>query len=408
MTNILIWPDIYKEEGHWLPAVNMAHRLRNAGYNVVFMGIRDCERIVTPYGFRFRTILEDIYPLGYTAENNLEPDKNRWKPDHVLPIAKGALKSVIDSEQPDLLISGYFNALETLLLHYQHTLKFVTITTYLRHPSDDPAMFALTKLTWMSKPMARKVMKLANPEGEHSDIRRFVDPLDGALLNTPPEFIVCPREFDLNDERSEHLDNVQYIEPMVTRAPEVEPDNPKKKTVVLGTAGSQVEDYLDQARDMFDSLIEMMSLGGMQDYKLVLAMGPRLHKEFQSRYQNRIPDNIEFHVWVDQLKILDDAAVIFTQGGLATIKEAIWKRVPMVILPFGKDQADNALRVKKYGLGLTADSSQITAQRLRLLFTRASTSNWIGKKLDKMYGKFLEHEVKNPKFVAEIGKIVPA
>ncbi len=408
MTNILIWPDIYKEEGHWLPAVNMAHRLKKAGYNVVFMGIRDCEDIVVPHGFRFRTILEDIYPLGYTAENRLEPGGNRWKPHHVMPIAEGALKNLIDSEKPDLLISGYFNSLETLILHYQHTLKFVTITTYLRHPSDDPAMFALTKLAWMSKPKARKVMELANPNGEHSNIRRFVAPLDGALPGTPPEFIVCPREFDFNEDRYEHLGNVQYIEPMVTRSPEVEPENTKEKTVIFGTAGSQVEDYLDQARDMFDSLVEMMSHGGMAGYRLVLAMGPRLHNEFQSRYQNRIPSNVQFNVWVDQQKVLDDTAVMFTQGGLATIKEAIWKKVPMIILPFGKDQVDNALRVRKYGVGLTADSSQMTAETLRSLFVRAATSNWIGKKLDKMYGKFEEHEVTNPKFVNEIGKIVPA
>lgn len=34
-----------------------------------------------------------------------------------------------------------------------------------------------------------------------------------------------------------------------------------------------------------------------------------------------------------------------------TIKESIWEQVPIVIVPHGKDQPDNATRIRRNGLG---------------------------------------------------------
>jgi hypothetical protein len=58
MSRVIIWPDIYKEQGHWLPCINLAKSLKDAGYATVeFMGIPDTQPIVQPYGFPFNTIL---------------------------------------------------------------------------------------------------------------------------------------------------------------------------------------------------------------------------------------------------------------------------------------------------------------------------------------------------------------
>src|SRR5262245_5337719 len=117
------------------------------------MGIPDCESIVKPYGAGiFRTVLDTVYPPGYSVENKLEPIDQRWKPHHLLPITRGALDSVFTNangnQVPSLLVSGYFTALETLMISYRYNIPFVIITTYLRHPSDDPAIHAKTKLLY--------------------------------------------------------------------------------------------------------------------------------------------------------------------------------------------------------------------------------------------------------------------
>src|SRR3954454_1451325 len=123
MSRVIIWPDIYKEQGHWLPCITLAKSLKDAGYTAVeFMGIPDTQSIVAPYGFPFNTVLGNIYPPGYSLENTLEPVDQRWKPHHLLPIVRGALDGVFrpsPGTQPALLISGYFTAQETLLISYK-------------------------------------------------------------------------------------------------------------------------------------------------------------------------------------------------------------------------------------------------------------------------------------------------
>ena len=309
MTKIMIWPDIYKEQGHWLPTLNLAYNLQDEEYDVAYMGIKDCREIVEPYGYDYTTIFEDIYPLGYTFENHLEPISHRWKPHHVLPLARGALDDIFTgADSPDFLVGGYFTALETLIIHYKYNIPFAIVTTFLRHPSQDPAMFAATKLVWMSNIRSKKLMDLANPSGENRDIREFVKPLDSQEHSDHPEFIVCPREFDFYEENYEHRENVMYVEPMVTRPVPgggTGPDDPledipPEKKLIFGTAGSQVEDYLSLARKLFDNLVQMMSLQGMDDYHLALAVGTKLYKEYEKKFKEDPPENVSLHVWVSQ------------------------------------------------------------------------------------------------------------
>ena len=120
------------------------------------MGIADCEELITSYNkkngtdFKYSNIFyvpedtkESIYPPGYTNEFRTTPG-NRWKTDHIWALAyagfdddrnivkAGAPKdSVIyknavefrkrwKSIKPDLMISGYFTALEALIIYYHH------------------------------------------------------------------------------------------------------------------------------------------------------------------------------------------------------------------------------------------------------------------------------------------------
>jgi len=47
--SILFWPDVYKEQGHWLPTLKWADSLHNAGHSVNYMGILDCQGIIDSY-----------------------------------------------------------------------------------------------------------------------------------------------------------------------------------------------------------------------------------------------------------------------------------------------------------------------------------------------------------------------
>jgi MGT family glycosyltransferase len=58
-------------------------------------------------------------------------------------------------------------------------------------------------------------------------------------------------------------------------------------------------------------------------------------------------------------QVMREAAVVVTHGGHGTVMRALLSRVPTLVIPHGRDQNDNAVRVTERGAGLslTADAS---------------------------------------------------
>ncbi|MDB5452262.1 MAG: hypothetical protein JWO33_840 [Caulobacteraceae bacterium] len=69
--------------------------------------------------------------------------------------------------------------------------------------------------------------------------------------------------------------------------------------------------------------------------------------------------------------VMEQAAVVVTHGGHGTVTRALAHRLPMLVIPHGRDQNDNAIRVtwRGAGLSLTPDASaeDIRAALARLL-----------------------------------------
>lgn len=398
----------------------LAKTLQNGGYTVRFMGIPDTQSIISPYmspATYFTTILADIYPPGYSSENTLEPLDQRWKPAHLLPMVR-ATNAELDpvftgAGAPNLLVSGYFTALETLIIHWRYNIPFVIITTFLRHPHDLPSLHAKTKLLYMQPALAQAIIDASVPAAQKGmSIDDFVSP-----MNVAPEIIPCPKAFDFTDPDWVHDANVSYVEPMVLRSaldstpPPPDPTEsggvaiPSTKRIIFGTSGSQVQDYEFLARQMFLNLIAMMQTQGMDQYYLVLAVGDKLDAELRVEFGidlhnnsvSAFPPNVIWFPWVSQLDIMKQADVVFMHGGLATIKESIWEQVPIVIIPLGKDQLDNALRVQRTGVGVVSQVQQLAPLDLRKLLTTATTSTWVRNNLASMQATFAAADNASPK-----------
>jgi MGT family glycosyltransferase len=65
-----------------------------------------------------------------------------------------------------------------------------------------------------------------------------------------------------------------------------------------------------------------------------------------------VPDNIHVARFVPHSWVLPEAAVVVTHAGLGTVHAALAHGVPLVCLPIGRDQPDNAARVEWHGAGL--------------------------------------------------------
>jgi UDP:flavonoid glycosyltransferase YjiC (YdhE family) len=122
-----------------------------------------------------------------------------------------------------------------------------------------------------------------------------------------------------------------------------------------------------------------------------------------------LPANVVIRDWISQLDILGEADAVFMHGGLATIKEAIWETVPIIVVPHGKDQMDNALRIKRGGLGLVSHVGDLDPEDLRQLFTAATASTWIQQNLAKMRAIFAaaENQTIRPSLTVISGVVPP-
>jgi len=76
--------------------------------------------------------------------------------------------------------------------------------------------------------------------------------------------------------------------------------------------------------------------------------------------------------------VMEQASLVVTHGGHGTVARALSHRRPMLVLPHGRDQADNAVRVTERGAGLSltpaASVEDIRAALVRLLEEQAFTA----------------------------------
>lgn len=450
---ILFWPDVYKEQGHWLPTLKWAEDLSKLGHSVEYMGIRDCEGIVDAYRdegatsgkFPFAPIFQNIYPQGYTTESHTSPNE-RWRPDHIWAIAYSALgddlvnyedklnkdlyedaqsfRNTMTSVNPDLLVSGYFTSLECLLIHKIYGKKVVISTTYLRHPSEDPAMRAIQNLMAFSPTEYFKLvnlcrygnLKAALAAGEDSvdllqdpevEMEEFVSDLE-----TFDELIPCPRDYEYAHYNSG--EKVHYVEPCILdrdlgsndsspfddliedTIEENEPTENKEK-IIFVTAGSQVLDYEGKARHLFHCMCEAMKSAELSGYHLIIGMGKKLVDDYEWD-EFRTMSNITFADWVPQRRILkaDNLEFALIHGGLATIKECVYNNKKFLILPLGKDQIDNALRLRKYGINNTLPIEKISPKVLIDAIVKLKSDRKSRRNLKKLSDVFQDVETESP------------
>lgn len=470
--SILFWPDVYKEQGHWLPTLKWAQDLHDAGagYSVSYMGILDCEPIIRQYDsgdtppagqafstFTYHGILQNMYPLGYTTASHGTPNE-RWKPWHIWAIlysqfsdksavvsAGGtvpneklwddaqSIRAAWNAALPNLLVSGFFTSLETLLFYWiyknragRSDLDFVITTTYLRHPQDDPAVRAMQNLQAFSKPELFKIINMAT-KGEISTeepeltVEEFVQPLE-----TFNELIPCPREFDYDHYK--HGELVHYVEPCITKElihTTTSRDSDGKEipwhdktdsegrlipgildhndNIIFVTAGSQVLDYEDKAKNLFHSMCKAMQSPQMKDCFLVVAAGSSLVNS--DEWKDYDKSRVLVANWVPQRELLASGRVkcALIHGGLATIKECVYYNCNFVIHPMGKDQVDNALRLKHCGINNMLPMSNVCAETLLNAINRVTSDYLMKAKLKKMSDLFQEIERNEPPEVTPPG-----
>jgi UDP:flavonoid glycosyltransferase YjiC (YdhE family) len=79
------------------------------------------------------------------------------------------------------------------------------------------------------------------------------------------------------------------------------------------------------------------------------------------------PPNVTVRRWVRHADVLARCSAVLTHGGHGTVLKALAAGVPLVVAPFGRDQADNAARVVYAGAGLRVRKSASVATLQRAI-----------------------------------------
>jgi MGT family glycosyltransferase len=81
--------------------------------------------------------------------------------------------------------------------------------------------------------------------------------------------------------------------------------------------------------------------------------------------------NVRVERFVPHGQVLPECAAVVCHGGMGIVGKAFTAGVPMVVVPFGRDQPEIARRVVQAGVGVSVKPSRLTAERLRRALRQA-------------------------------------
>jgi UDP:flavonoid glycosyltransferase YjiC (YdhE family) len=160
--------------------------------------------------------------------------------------------------------------------------------------------------------------------------------------------VACPREFDL--ATSALPANVRYVGAILDDPPPPGRESPWRRAgreprvlVAFSTTCQHQEELLRRVATALGELPvqAVITTGGAVDPAAI-----------------RAPSNVALHAYIPHRAVLSDCAVVVTHAGLGAVMASLAHGVPLVCMPMGRDQHDNAARVVACGAGtvLAADS----------------------------------------------------
>lgn len=174
--------------------------------------------------------------------------------------------------------------------------------------------------------------------------------------------LATSRAFDFAPDVLPH--GVRYVGPQLGEpgwaAPWVSPFAPDdRRPLVLVSFSTTFQDHAGVVQRVVDALADL-------PIKVVVTLGGSLRRD-----ELRAPGNVAVMESAPHHEVMREAALVVTHGGHGTVMKALAHHRPMLIIPHGRDQNDNAVRVTERGAGLAlprdADVAALRAATRRLL-----------------------------------------
>ncbi|KAG5896751.1 hypothetical protein JTB14_031731 [Gonioctena quinquepunctata] len=162
-----------------------------------------------------------------------------------------------------------------------------------------------------------------------------------------------------------------------------------------------LQDILDKAKNgvvyfSLGSNVKLSSLSKNNMENIIGAISDLPYTVFlkvESENSFTLPKNVITRKWFPQQDLLahPNIKVFVTQGGLQSLEEALSRGVPMVVMPFIGDQAMNAKKIVKSGIGLELDPLSLSRKELVKAIVEVAENEKYRQKIVKL-GKLLEDQ----------------
>jgi MGT family glycosyltransferase len=158
--------------------------------------------------------------------------------------------------------------------------------------------------------------------------------------------------------------NLRYVGPLLDQPIWAQPwtapwSGPPRRPRVLVSLSTSFQNQLSTLNRIIAAL-------GQMDLDAVATVGPAMAQE-----TIEAPTNVAILHSAPHDAVMQEVSLVVTHGGHGTVTRSLTHGVPLLVLPKGRDQADNAARVVARGAGLaladSATEAEITRAVMRLL-----------------------------------------
>jgi MGT family glycosyltransferase len=139
--------------------------------------------------------------------------------------------------------------------------------------------------------------------------------------------------------------NIRYVGPLLDQPNWSKPwrapwsaGSGRPRLLIAGSTGAQGQ------RDLIQRVIDAM---GSLEVDAVATVGPHLEVT-----DLRAPKNVRLLHSAPHDAVMKEVSLVITQGGHGTVNRAVINGLPLLVLPMGRDQGDNAARIEAKGAGL--------------------------------------------------------
>ncbi|WP_172283458.1 glycosyltransferase [Chryseobacterium sp. LAM-KRS1] len=402
MKEILIFTDPFK--GNIIPTIGIGEQLTEMGNNIHYIGVPDVTDNIAKTSFSYTTIFEEYYPRGMKHESG-KVDVNV-----IASIIKGDFDEFMKDHNPSAIIFTAYNPIEAITFYIKYQIK--TFLVYCHFPMGND--FSKNSFTDKVKEWSvDMLMKNNNIEAANilidflikqgykiTSLRDLISIFDHFqnLMTSSKDFLI---------EEATERDNDFYIGPCIPQqdifgshydTSGFKKDILKKRetgrNIIYCSLGSWA-DQIDKnkAQTIIDTVINAMEQSLLENYVIYISAG-----NLYENYANYSSDRVIIHKWLPQVTILEYTDIAILHGGMGGIKECVMNEIPMIVIPLGLDQFENADRIEKNGLGAKINAHSLNMKDLASIINETQNDKNMRLNLTKMKSSF-EQASKNTSYM---------